>query len=83
MKWANSDRIRELLRQNPKLEQLLVLHIQEIDQALAMRQQQLAPPQAPGQPGGGGAAMANSNREATQGNEPRGQGEGAQNQGPA
>jgi len=83
MKWANSDRIRELLRMKPQAEGLLEAHLAEIDLAMAMAMQPPLGQSPPGQPGGGGAAMANSNREATTGNEPRGQGEGAQNQGPA
>lgn len=72
MKWANSDRMRELLTATPAAEELLVAHLAEIDQAFMMEQIRLAGPQAlqapqptpsQGQPGGGGAAMNNSNRE--------------------
>ncbi len=62
LKWANSDRIIEMLKKNPALEQLLTAHLTEIDMALA-------PPPMPGaegppKPGGGmGQAMKNSNQE--------------------
>ena len=81
LKWANGDKVRELLQTNPGLESLLDTHLQEIEGALVQQQMMMAPPQ-PGQPAGAGAGMANSNRESTQGNEPRGSGEGAQNAGP-
>lgn len=89
IKWANSDKIRELLGQQPGLEGLLEVHLAEINQAMLEEAVQLqamvAPAPAAPQPGQGGAgsAMRNSNRESTQGNVPAGQGEGAQNQGPA
>jgi len=69
--WANADRVSEMLQQNPGLEQLLVQHYQEIEQAVMQQAQTAAiesgnaPMQTPG-----GQAMGNSNRESTQGNEP-------------
>ena len=92
VKWANGDRVRELIKGRPEVAELLKLHLQEIDQAvlkkaslMAARQMAMTtPPMAPGGLGGGpGGAMANSNRESGANNEPRGQGEGAQKQGPA
>lgn len=82
-KWANSDRIRDIIVKVPAAKQLLVAHYQEILQMLM--QEQIFAGGAPPQPGvGGGAmAMANSNRESTQGNEPSGTRQGAQRQGPA
>jgi hypothetical protein len=81
MKWANSDRMRELFQAQPIAEKLVELHLNDINMALAQEvMQQMA--MAGGQPGGAGAAMANSNRESTSGNEPKGNGEGAQNAGP-
>jgi hypothetical protein len=83
VKWANGDRIRELLKVNSRLESLLDAHIQEIDNAMTeqvMRQQALVNPQPPQTPSSG--AMGRSNTESTSGNEPRGQGQGAQNAGP-
>ena len=82
VKWANSDKIRELLKEKPQLEPLLVQHLADIDAAGAqqvMRQQAAAQ----GRVGGAAEGMNNSNRESTSGNEPSGSGEGAQRQGPA
>lgn len=86
VKWANSDRMRELMQQNPSIEPLLEAHLAEIDQAIAMampQQPQPGQPNQPKKPGGAGAGMNNSNRESTQGNEPSGNKESGQNQGPA
>lgn len=80
LKWANSDRIRQLLTERPELEQLLVTHLQEIDMA-GMQQMMAAAAPPPAQ--GAGMAMTNSNRESTSGIEPSGVGQGAQQQGPA
>ena len=83
IKWANGDRVRELLQINPGLETLLDAHLQEIDAALmeqAVQQQALVNPMPPQTPSSG--AMQRSNTESTSGNEPKGQGEGAQNAGP-
>jgi hypothetical protein len=83
IKWANGDRVQPLLEVQG-VEALLKQHLTEIDQAiikkaqqLAMRQMAMMPP--PPQTGG---SMSNSNRESGENNEPRGNGEGAQNQGP-
>lgn len=80
MKWANSDRMREMFQTTPVAKELVKMHLAEIDNAMA----QILMPQAAAQGGapGGAQGMANSNRESTSGNEPRGQGQGAQNQGP-
>jgi hypothetical protein len=85
VKWANGDRIRELLQINPGLELLLDAHLTDIDAAMvemAMQQAMLAAPQGPQQTPSSGA-MGRSNKESTQGNEPKGNKQGAQNQGPA
>ena len=82
LKWANSDHMRELFKTQPATKQLVTLHLQDIDAALARQVMQQMAATQPSQPGGAGAAMANSNREATSGNEPRGIGQGAQNAGP-
>lgn len=66
MKWANSDKVIELVKQNPALEQLLLAHYQEIGMALAMEMAAMAPQgQAPGAQGSKGSAqsMKNSNSE--------------------
>lgn len=80
-KWANSDRVVQLLKDHPYAEGLLEAHYGEIELAVSMAMG-VPPPGAPA-PGGGAVGMANSNRESTQGNEPKGAGQGAQNQGPA
>lgn len=65
LKWANSDRMVELLKQNPALEPLLDAHQMEIEQAM-MEQAMFMPGMgaAPPPPQGAGMAMQNSNREA-------------------
>ena len=63
LKWANSDRIVELLKQNQALEQLLVEHLMEIDMALMEQMAMAAGPQ-PAPPQGAGMALQNSNQEA-------------------
>ena len=85
IKWANSDKIREILKAKPELKALLKQHLVEINMALA--QEQMAANMATMGPqrrmGGAAEGMNNSNRESTSGNEPRGSGQGAQNAGPA
>lgn len=87
MKWANSDRMRQALQENPSVEGLLTAHLQEIDAALNEQMMAQAMAQAPpGKPGGAGAAMSNANQnggDAKGKQEPKGQGEGAQGHGPA
>lgn len=64
LKWANSDRMVELLKQNEKLEALLDAHLQEIDMALSAMLMAQQPQAAPGGAAqGAGQAMANSNTE--------------------
>lgn len=86
IKWANSDNMRELFQSNPVAKQLVTAHIAELDAKISEMQMAQAAAQAgpPAPKPGGGAAqgMKNSNRESTTGNEPKGQGEGAQNAGP-
>lgn len=89
LKWANGDRAKSLLA-TPGVDALMEAHLQEIDaaaikkaQQMAMRQAATMPPPPGGSGGGPGGAMANSNRESGGHNEPRGNGEGAQQQGPA
>ena len=68
VKWLNSDHMRELMVQTPELEQVILLHLQEI-------QMMLAPPPMVGPDGqpiapeapegvGAGRAMQNSNTNA-------------------
>lgn len=56
LKWANDDNVRELMVQNPMVEQFLRMHMQEIIAAMPMPTE-LAPPT----PQGAGMAMKNSN----------------------
>ena len=70
MKWTNSDKMVELLKQNPALEPLLVAHLMDIENALAVIQAAMAPtgpngshaPNAQG-PKGSAVAAKNSNSE--------------------
>jgi hypothetical protein len=97
MKWANGDVIRQLVQEKPEVVGLLEGHLMEMRiarmelEAGVIGGQTLTPepaqPAGAGKPGAGnpkdkGSAMGNSNKESTQGNEPRGNGEGAQNAGP-
>lgn len=85
-KWANSDKVNDLLREKPWLESTVAWLIMQHEAAMMPA----GPPGAPGAPGapgggapGGGQAMANSNGESGATNDvPQGTGEGPQNQGP-
>ena len=69
MKWANSDRVREVLKVSPQLEGLLVTHLQEID-AAKLAEDQMAAMSAQG--GVPGSPMSNSNaNSAPAGNKPQ------------
>lgn len=63
LKWANSDKVIELLKANPALEQLLVVHLQEMDMAMAAMLAPAGPTPPGGAANGAGSAMANSNSE--------------------
>jgi hypothetical protein len=66
LKWANDDHIRELRKTTPVVVQLLKMHLQEIQGALALL---LPPPGAGGagpEPSGSGRSMSNSNQNAGQ-----------------
>jgi len=71
LKWANSDKVVELLKENEALEVLLETHLQEIDAALSEQAALVAMVQAAGtaqvnvgtQGQGAGRAMSNSNAE--------------------
>jgi len=87
IKWLNTDKMREILARTPELEGVIMLHLQELQMAMA-------PPlgAAPGEPppgqgasaAGGGQAMTNSNQESgSTTSVPRGNNEKtAQNAGP-
>jgi hypothetical protein len=81
VKWANSDRIREMLA-DPKTAQvkaILAAALAELDAKIAEKMMQAAMMGGPGgppqKPGGSAMAMKNSNRESTSGNEPGGPGQ--------
>ena len=84
LKWANSDRMREVIRQVAQAEGLMEAHLAEIDLAMMEAAAQAGPPQE-GRPQEGAArSMTNSNTESTTtDNEPSGSGEEKQGQGPA
>lgn len=64
LKWMNSDRMIELMGENPALEQVATVALQEIDMAIMEEQARMAPPPKPGGGGiGAGQAMSNSNAE--------------------
>ncbi len=73
--WANSDRIRDLLKQ-PQVggivKALMTLHLQEMDQQLAAAQAAMMPQGPPNQQGGG-RAMRNSNQNSGHPQRPEGQ----------
>lgn len=81
LKWVNSDRMRDALKQTPWAEQFLEVHLMEMDQALAELQmaQMAAQPQPPqgGGPqqtpesGGSKQAMPNANKAGNGGNKPK------------
>ena len=84
IKWLNTDRMAELLETNPIIEQIITMHLAELQMILIAT----IPTGADGTQGGpgatpGGQAMTNSNTNSGSAKSvPRGQGEGAQNQGP-
>lgn len=87
-KWANSDRIRQLIKEVPGAEPLLAAHYAEMNQMLMMEMGMMQMGAGgPGGPGGGavpgGMGLANSNNNTAAGSQPQGSGEGAQRQGPA
>ena len=72
LKWANSDRIRDLLKQQPAgaiAKALMTLHLQEMDGQLAAIAAAQAPQEGPsgGGPEGAGRGMRNSNQNAGKG----------------
>lgn len=76
LKWANSDRIRDLLKQQPAgaiAKALMTLHLQEMDQQIAIVQATMAPQGPPPNQQGGGRAMRNSNQNAGHEQRPEGQ----------
>lgn len=90
IKWLNTDRMQILLTTNPILEELVTMHLAELQMVLApvvSEPAQETDPLSGGPPGAnsgppGGQGMRNSNKAGGTGAVPRGQGTGAQNQGP-
>lgn len=81
LKWANSDRIRDLLQQpqiGPIAKTLMTIHLQEMDAAAAEIQMaqmttQAGPQQGPPNQQGAGRAMRNSNQNSGHEQRPEGQ----------
>lgn len=76
LKWANSDKIRELClsEQGPAVEELLTAHLMEMDIAVMEQMAMSLDPMGAGATNGSGAAMNNSKNESSFGNEPGGPG---------
>ena len=64
LKWANSDKVIQLLTENPALEAILDAHQQEIEMAMGEQAMIMASAQGMAPPQGAGMALANSNQEA-------------------
>lgn len=78
VKWLNTDKMREILASNPAIEQIITLHLQQLQMLLAPPPQvgpdgqPIAPEQGTGAPGGpptgarapgGGQSMTQSNKQ--------------------
>ena len=90
IKWLNTDKMREMIATNPLLEQIITLHLQEL-QMLIAPPVQLGPDGQPIEPAGtgdnapgGGQAMTQSNRQSGSptSSQPKGNKETGPNQGP-
>lgn len=86
-KWLNSDKMRQILDERPWVEpyavQLLAEHQMAIQQQMMEQAAMQGPaPGAEKKPGGAGRGLGDSNRESGAPNEPRGQGQRADNRGP-
>lgn len=83
IKWLNTDKMREVMAQDPNIEFLVMQNMAQLQMAMMPG---IVPGNAgSGAPGAGGAgmAMSNSNQESSStSNVPAGNGQGAQNQGP-
>jgi hypothetical protein len=84
VKWLNTDKMREAMIMNPQIEQIVMMHLQELQMALMPppmldENGQPIPPEA----AGGGQAMTNSNRNSGgTGAVPRGNTQHSQKMGP-
>jgi hypothetical protein len=82
-KWANSDAARVIFEQYPALEFIVQAHLDQHEEILMQQAMQQAAAQAPPQKQSpGGRAMQNSNNETGDTNEPKGNGQRADNRGP-
>jgi hypothetical protein len=80
IKWCNTDKMRDAMKQNPMIEQIVTQHLNELQMMLMPPPPpDMGPDGAPGQ----GQSLANSNRNSNStANVPNGNGQGAQKQGP-
>lgn len=82
-KWANSDKMRQLLDERPWVEPYVVQLLGEHEMVLQQQMMQQAAMQQEGKPGGAGRGLGDSNRESGNPNdEPQGTGQRADNRGP-
>ena len=80
IKWLNTDRMREVLEAKPEAEQIIAMHLQQ----LQMLMMPPMPTDGAPVPQGGALAMAGSNRESgATDTMPRGNGQTGQNVGPS
>ena len=91
VKWLNSDRMRQLLTQNPMLEQFIMMHLQEL-QFMMMPPPQIDPetgqpiqgaPAGPNAPGGGQAMTRSNQNSGATSSMPSGNAQFGPNVGPA
>jgi hypothetical protein len=91
IKWLNTDRVKELMDTNPMIEPIIMQHLAEMQMMLMpppgvgpdgkpLQQQQGGNPSSGQNPGG--QAMNNANKAGGTQSVPKGNGQGAQNQGP-
>jgi hypothetical protein len=87
VKWLNTDKMREALMMDPQIEQVVMMHLQELQMILNPPMPvgpdgQPIPPEGQNAPGAG-QAMRNSNRNSGGTDAvPRGNGQGSQRMGP-
>jgi predicted Zn-ribbon and HTH transcriptional regulator len=85
IKWLNTDRMKELFTEQPELEPIIYQHLAELQMILtppAPVEGEVGPDGEPTNKTPGGQAMNNSNKAGGTGAVPKGNGEGAQRQGP-
>ena len=94
IKWLNTDKMREMMTANPQIEQIITLHLQELQFVLnppvqlgpdgkPIEQPAGGPPTGANAPGGGQAMTGSNKNSAATSSLPKGNNQaGAQNQGP-